>query len=177
MDVQLTTRNLDVTPRLQEYVEKKVAKLDRYLLGIDQVRVDLAVENTRSSAHRQVAQLTLWVGGTMLRAEERAADMFSAIDAALDKLQRQIARFKKRRQDRRQRAGEEAAAEMEEAATGRIVRVKQFEVTMMTTDQAIEQMELLGHQFFVFVNSENEQINVVYRREDGNYGLIVPQVE
>jgi len=175
MHIQLVTRNLEATPRLRGYVEKKVSKLERYLPDIDEVRVDLAVENTRSSAHRQVAQLTMWVGGTMLRAEERAPDMFAAIDAALDKMRRQISRYKKRRQDRWQRAAEETIPE-EEAPEGEVVRVKRFDVVPMTTEEAIEQMELLGHQFFVFLDADEGDISVVYRRKDGNYGLIVPQV-
>ncbi len=177
MEIQLNTRNLEVTPRLQEYVNTKVSKLDRYLSNIDEVRVDLAVENTRSSADRQIAQLTIWTGGTMLRAEERAADMFAAIDTALNKMRRQISRYKKRRQSRRQRPEEEIAPQAEETLMGEVVRVKQFDVVPMVPTEAIEQMELLGHQFFVFLNAEEGDINVIYRRQDGNYGLIMPQVQ
>jgi len=175
MDVQLSARNLEVTPRLQGYVEKKVGRLGRYLPEIDEVRVDLAVESTRSSSHRQVAQLTVRVRGTILRAEERTSDMFAAIDAALDKMRRQISRYKTRRRDRWQRAEEEARLE-EEAPPVEIVRVKRFEVMPMAPAEAIEQMELLGHQFFVFLNGEEGGINVVYRRRTGNYGLLVPEL-
>ncbi|RLC67525.1 MAG: ribosome-associated translation inhibitor RaiA, partial [Chloroflexi bacterium] len=100
MEVSIVTRNLEVTPRLQEYVEQKVSKLDRYLSSIDEARVDLAVENTRNAAHRQVAQLTVRTKGTILRAEERTQDMFASIDAVLDKMYRQIARYKGKRRDR-----------------------------------------------------------------------------
>ncbi|MGB9777403.1 MAG: ribosome hibernation-promoting factor, HPF/YfiA family [Anaerolineae bacterium] len=179
MEIQLFTRNMELTPRLQEYVEKKVGKLSRYLPNITDVRVDLSVENTRSSAERQVAQLTIRTPRVMLRAEERASDMFTAIDAALDKMRRQITRYKTRRQDRWQRAeGEEEEWEetSEEAISGKVVRVKRFEMFPMTPEEAIEQMELLGHQFFVFLNAEEGGINVVYRRRDGDYGLIVPEL-
>jgi putative sigma-54 modulation protein len=178
MDIQLNTRKLEVTPRLEEYVEKKVSKLGRYLSDVDRVRVDLATQNTRSANDRQIAQLTMWVRGTMLRTEERAADIFTAIDASVDKMQRQISRYKKRRQDRWQRA-EGAVPELEEeqAPAGSIVRVKRFEVLPMVPEEAVEQMELLGHQFFVFLNAEEGGINVVYRRRDGDYGLIVPQAQ
>ncbi len=177
MEIQLYSRNLEVTPRLREYVEKKVAKLDRYL-DIEEARVDLAVENTRSSAHRQVAQLTIRSRGTILRAEERASDMFTAIDTALDKMRRQITRYKSRREDRRKR-GEEIVPpeEAEETPGGEVVRVKRFEVVPMTREEAIEQMELLGHQFFVFFDPDEGGISVLYRRRDGNYGLIVPRVQ
>jgi putative sigma-54 modulation protein len=175
MGIQLFARNLEITPRLQKYVEKKVRKLDRYLSEIDEVRVDLAVENTRSSAHRQVAQMTVRTRGTMLRSEERAADMFAAIDAALDKMRRQVSRYKKRRLDRWQRAEEEALHE-EEVQPVEIVRVKRFEVLPMTPAEAIEQMELLGHQFFVFLDAEEGALKVAYRRRDETYGLLVPEV-
>ncbi len=182
MEIQLFTRNMELTPRLQEYVQKKVGKLSRYLPNITDVRVDLSVENTRSSAQRQVAQLTIRTPRVMLRAEERASDMFAAIDAALDKMRRQITRYKTRRQDRWQRAEgeeeewEETALPSEEAISGKVVRVKRFEMFPMTPEEAIEQMELLGHQFFVFLNAEEGGINVIYRRRDGDYGLIVPEL-
>ncbi len=182
MEIQMFTRNMELTPRLQEYVEKKVSKLSRYLPNITDIRVDLSVENTRSSAQRQVAQLTIRTPRVMLRAEERAADIFAAIDAALDKMRRQITRYKTRRQDRWQRVEgeeegwEEAALLTEEAISGRVVRVKRFEMFPMTPEEAIEQMELLGHQFFVFLNAEEGGINVIYRRRDGDYGLIIPEL-
>lgn len=181
MEIQLFTRNMELTPRLQEYVEKKVNKLSRYLPNITDVRVDLSVENTRSSAHRQVAQLTIRTPRVMLRAEERASDMFAAIDAALDKMRRQITRYKTRRQDRWQRAEgeeewEETALPPEEAISGKVVRVKRFEMVPMTPEEAIEQMELLGHQFFLFLSAEEGGINVIYRRRDGDYGLIIPEL-
>lgn len=177
MEIQLTGRNLEITPHLQTYVNQKVKKLSRYLPTLDVVRVDLAIEKTRSNSDRQVAQLTLRTGGTMLRAEERAADMLVAIDTAVDKMRRQIRRYKTRRQDRWQRTGEEETEEgvPEEATEGEIVRVKRFEVVPMTPTEAIEQMELLGHQFFVFLNADEGSINVLYRRNDGNYGLIMPE--
>ena len=175
MEIQLFARNLEITPRLREYVETKVGKLDRYL-DIDSARVDLVVENTRSSAHRQVAQLTVRTRGTILRVEERASDMFAAIDMALDKMRRRVSRYKKRRQDRRQRGGEVPLEEGEEVGGGEIVRVKRFELVPMTPSEAVEQMELLGHQFFVFFDADEGGVSVVYRRRDGNYGLIVPAV-
>jgi putative sigma-54 modulation protein len=182
MEIQLFARNMALTPRLQEYVEKKVGKLSRYLPNITDVRVDLSVENTRSSAQRQVAQLTIRTPRVMLRAEERASDMFTAIDAAIDKMRRQITRYKTRRQDRWQRVEgeeeewEETSLSPEEAISGKVVRVKRFEMVPMTPEEAIEQMELLGHQFFVFLNAEEGGINVIYRRQNGDYGLIIPEL-
>jgi putative sigma-54 modulation protein len=174
---------MEVTPRLREYLDKKISKLDRFLPNVDEIRVDLAVEDTRASADSQIAQLTLWSNGTMLRSEERAGDMFVAIDAAISKMRRQISRYKKRRQDRWQQRPPEAPTppepetweEDEPVFEGEIVRMKRFEVIAMMPAEAIEQMELLGHQFFVFLNAEDGNIAVVYRRRDANYGLILPE--
>jgi putative sigma-54 modulation protein len=177
MEVSISARNLEITPRLREYVESKVSKLDRYLPYIDDARVDLRVENTRSAEDRQVAQLTVRARGTILRAEERSGDMFASIDAVLDKTYRQIARYKGKQHDRWHGVGEEPPVdESVEEAAGEIVRVKRFEVRPMSPAEAIEQMELLGHVFFLFLNSEEEAVSVVYKRRDGDYGLLVPEM-
>lgn len=178
MDVSIFTRKLDMTPRLREYVETKVEKLDRYLPTIEEVRIDLETEDTRSDEDRQVAQLTVWTGGTILRAEERTGDIFASVDAVLDKMYRQIARYKGKRLDRWHSSVEPLPIEEleEEEPQGEIVRVKRFEVRPMTPEEAIEQMELLGHHFFVFLNAEEGTLNTVYKRRDDNYGLLQPQI-
>jgi putative sigma-54 modulation protein len=168
---------MEMTPRLREYVERKVEKLDRYLPSIEEARVELKVENTRSADHSQVAQLTVRVRGAILRAEERTSDMFASIDAVLDKMYRQIGRYKGKRQDRWHAVIEELPIEeLVEEPEGEIVRVKRFEVLPMSPEEAIEQMELLGHRFYVFMNADEEAVNVVYRRDDGNYGLLQPEL-
>jgi len=178
MQLIIQGRGIEITDRLREYVEKKVGKLDRYLPTIQEARVELFSENTKNAKHRQVAELTLRAKGTILRAEERSSDIFAAIDTVLDKMYRQIVRYKGKRQDRRMQ-GEmpPLAEEMEELeeSVGRIVRVKRFQVVPMTEEEAIEQMELLGHDFFIFYNANTDGINVLYRRKDGNYGLIQPE--
>ena len=176
MEVSIFARNMDVTPRLTEYVERKVGKLDRYLPWIDDVRVDLRVENTRSAAHRQVAQLTVKSRGTILRAEERTGDMFASIDTVLDKMYRQIARYKGKLVDRWHAGAEELPVEeLEEETRGEVVRVKRFELRPMSPAEAVEQMELLGHHFYLFLNADENAVNVVYARNDGNYGLLQPE--
>jgi len=168
---------MEMTPRLREYVERKVEKLDRYLPSIEEARVELKVESTRSADHSQVAQLTVRVRGAILRAEERTSDMFASIDAVLDKMYRQIGRYKGKRQDRWHAVIEELPIEEPvEEPEGEIVRVKRFEVLPMSPEEAIEQMELLGHRFYVFMNADEEAINVVYRRDNGNYGLLQPEL-
>lgn len=176
MEVSIFARNMEMTPRLREYVKRKVGKLDRYLPLVDEARVELKVENTRSANHRQVAQLTVRARGTILRAEERTNDMFASIDAVLDKMYRQIARYKGKRQNRWHAAVEELPIEESvEEPVGEIVRVKRFEIRPMSPAEAIEQMELLGHRFYVFLNADEDAVNVVYRRDDGNYGLLQPE--
>ena len=154
---------------------KKVGKLDRYLPTITEARIELSVEGAKSAKDRQVAQLTVRSKGTFLRAEERTADMFTSIDATVDKMYRQIARYKGKRQNRWHTVVEELPVEEPaEESGGEIVRVKRFELRPMMPEEAVEQMDLLGHHFYVFLNVEEGAINVVYRRDDGNYGLLQP---
>ncbi len=185
MNLIIQTHNVELTDWLRQYVEKKIGKLERYLPDIDEVRVELREERTRSASDRAVAQVTLRSRRTILRAEERTGDMFASIDAVSDKLERRIRRFKGKRARNHKRAIAEVAeleesmtpvAEMvaEEVPEQAIVRRKRFEVYPMDPTEAIEQMELLGHDFFVFLNAETGQINVLYRRRNGDYGLIEP---
>jgi len=176
MQLIIQGKNIEVTDRLREYVEKKIGKLDRYLPTITEARVELSVEKAKSAKDRQVAQLTVRSKGTILRAEEATADMFASIDAIVDKMYRQIARYKGKRYGRGRGPGEMPPVEEYEEEPRRIVRVKRFPMTPMDEEEAIEQMELLGHDFFVFFNANTEEINVLYRRKDGNYGLIVPEL-
>jgi putative sigma-54 modulation protein len=128
--------------------------------------------------------VTIWANGSILRAEEKSADLFAAVDAVTDKMERQIERFKGKRRRRRQQGAPAAAfpaslemEEEEEAGSGpAIVRVKQFPISPMSVEEAIDQMELLGHDFFVFYNADTNSMNVVYRRKDGNYGLLQPEL-
>jgi len=181
MQLIIQGKNIEVTDRLQEYVEKKVSRLDRYLSNITEARVELLTESARSAEHRQVAQLTLRTKGKILRAEVRTDDIFTSIDAMMDKIHRQIDRYKGKRQDR-SRSVEEMPLpdefyeefEEEDELAPRIVRIKRFDMVPMDEEEAIEQMELLGHSFFVFYNINDDGINVLYRRRDDSYGLIQP---
>ena len=183
MQIIVQGRNVQVTDRLHEYVEDKVDKLDRYLSTITEARMELAIEKTRSAEDRQVAQLTVRAKGTLLRSEERSADMFTSVDMVMDKMKRQIDRFKSKRRSRLRGAAVEPATDMmveeeeEESEETRIVRTKRFRITPMDPEEAVEQMELLGHTFFVFYNVDEGQINVVYARRDGDYGLIQPELD
>jgi putative sigma-54 modulation protein len=190
MQLIVQGKNIQVTDRLRDYVETKVDRLDRYLPTITDARMDLATESTRSYGDRQVAQLTVHSKGMMLRAEERSGDIFTSVDMVMDKMKRQIDRYKSKRRDRIRevQTGELPEVEMieeeeyddeeydDEESGGAIVRVKRFRVAPMSPEEAVEQMELLGHDFFVFYNADGGQFNVVYRRRDGDYGLIQPEL-
>ena len=188
MELLISGRNIEVTQRLENYVDKKTGKLDRYMPDLTAINVDLSTENTRSAAERQVAQITIRDSrGTILRAEERSNDMFAAIDAVVDKLYRQIHRYQGKRRRKWRNGGNEDpypepllvedAIEEDEEETQTIVRQKRFLLQPMLAEEAIEQMELLGHDFFVFYNADEASINVVYRRRDGNYGLLQPELD
>ncbi|MCJ7534276.1 MAG: ribosome-associated translation inhibitor RaiA [Anaerolineales bacterium] len=183
-EIEITGRNMEITDRLNDYVTKKVSKLDRYLNDIDEVHVELAhAKSARSASDRQVAQLTIRGKGFILRSEERADDIYAALDTALDKMQRRIERYKGKR-NRGRGDGRSAAdvvpypeSEEDEYEQPLIARRKHFVVSPMDEVEAIEQMNLLGHEdFFVFYNATTNTINVLYTRRDGTYGLIVPEI-
>ncbi|HSK65847.1 MAG TPA: ribosome-associated translation inhibitor RaiA [Anaerolineales bacterium] len=185
--IEIVTRNMRLTDSLKEYIEKKAAKLERHLQDIDEIRVEVShVKSARNATDRQVSQLTVHGKGFILRTEERADDIHAAFDLALDKMQRQVERFKGKRH-RGRGDGRSAAEVVEEEQipvdeeTGEllpfIVRRKKFIVMPMDEDEAVEQMRLLGHDnFFIFFNAEQNSIQVLYRRRNGTYGLIEPVV-
>lgn len=184
MELQILSSNMEVTPRLRDYVEKKTSRLDRYLPKLSSVQVELAMENTRSAVQRHVAEITIRdERGTILRAEERNSDMFAAIDAVVDKLYRQIERYRGKRKAKVRGKGEELdlgeplpIAEEHFEEDHAIVRYKRFALHPMSAEEAIDQMELLGHDFYVFFSSDDDAVNVLYRRQDGSYGLLQPEM-
>ena len=182
LDVAVKGKDMEVTPQLDEYVRKKVAKLDRHLDNLEEVHVELTyVRSARSSSDRQVAQMTARGPSILLRAEERSEDMYASVDKALDKLTRRLERYKgKHYRGRGHGTGMAEAARatpVEEGPPGEglIARRKRFELIPMDEAEALEQMLLLGHEnFFVFLNVRSEHINILYRRRDGTYGIIEP---
>ena len=184
LDVQVYGRNVEVTDRIYDYARKKVSKLDRFLNDIEEARIDLAyIKSARSASDRQVAQITVRGKGYILRAEERSDDVYTALDSAMEKLQRQMERFKGKRQ--RGRGDGKAASQVVPATSevegeedrSLIVRRKKFVLTPMDEVEALEQMKLLSHEdFFVFYNSVSNSVNVLYLRRDGLYGLIETEI-
>ena len=189
MELTITAKNLRLTDAIQEYAEKRLSRLDRRLRHPVPLSLELRQEGTRRADDRFVAEITATLKAAILRGEERGPTINAAIDSATAVVERQIRRYKTKHFERVRKATrfEQVLADqfvdltdeepVKELPDGRVVRTKEHAVKPMTVDEAAEQMELLGHSFFVFLNVENGGINVVYRRHDGDYGLIVPERE
>ena len=185
MELQISSKNMEISPTDRSYVQKKIVKLARYLPNITEAKVEIHEEGTKSPQHRFTAQVTLNSKGILLRGEERGERVRVAVDAVSNVLARQIERYKGKLYDKgrgvsisRKSAGSKAVAGNVEARDWpKIVRVKRFAVKPMSVIEAAEQMELLGHSFFLFVNDEDDTLNLLYRRGDGNYGLIEPELD
>lgn len=171
MNLQVRGRNIEVTDALKDYVLKRVGKLDKYLDNAVDAMATMSVEK---GIHR--IEVTIPLNGMYLRGEEGTGDMYSSIDLVVEKLEKQINKYKGKLSRRGVRfAGEPRyvpSTPVQEDDTPRLVRTKRFAIKPMPVEEAVLQMNLLGHSFFVFSNAETEQVNVVYKRKDGNYGLI-----
>jgi putative sigma-54 modulation protein len=178
MRLQVKGKNLDVSDSIRTYAEDKLRKLERQLADPTQIELELSVERNPSISANHVAEATIWTKGPTLRAREASADMRASIDQLVDKLERQVQRY---RQKRRRRSGRDNGTTLDagpppgEDSEPVIVKTKQFAVKPMGPEEAVLQLELVGHDFFVFENAETGEVNVVYRRRDGDYGLIEPQ--
>lgn len=174
MVVTVTGKNVEVTNALKEYAEKKVAKIDKFFeKSPGEAKVTLSTERSK-----HVVDITVQVNGILLRGEERTGDMYASIDGAIEKIERQIHKFKTRINRKLREENQVVVTtppQNEEAAAPVIKRTKRFAIKPMSVEEAVMQMDLLGHDFYVFSNSDTEEVNVVYRRKDGNYGLIEPE--
>jgi putative sigma-54 modulation protein len=180
MRLQVKGRNLEISEQIRTYAEEKLGKLDRLVSDPTRVELELAVEKNPSIHDNHVAEATVWTKGPVLHAREASSDMKASIDQLVSKLERQVKRYREKRRVAPRRhardggfAAEAAPVEVEEDETT-IVKTKQFSVAPMSPEEAVLQLELVGHDFFVFRNAETDTINVVYRRRDGDYGLIEP---
>ena len=178
MRLQVKGKNVEVSEQIRAYAEEKLAKLERHLNGPTRVELELAVEKNPSIAANNVAEATIWTKGPVLRARESSADMKASIDQLADKLERQVTRYreKRRRHGGRTEPAQEPMPALPEEGDGLpIVKMKQFAIKPMSPEEAVLQLELIGHDFFVFRNADSSEVNVVYRRRGGGYGLIEPQ--
>lgn len=183
MNLAVRGNKIDLDQSVEAYVEKKMLPLSRVLPSILEIKVEISREKTKAPQNRYVVQITVNSNGTLIRAEEKEADLYSAIDAAADVMRRQARRFKdryylKHRRTARHKREVPPSLTSGEAGgiTAKIVKTKRFAVRLMTVHEAAEQMELLGHDFFIFLNAGNNSLNVLYRRQDQSYGIIEPEI-
>lgn len=191
MKIMTYGKNIDVTPALKKHAEEKVQKLERYFNGEPmEVQISMEVEK-----ERHIVEVTAFVKGLILRGEEASGDMYASIDGVMDKLERQVRKYKTKIHDRyiekKQEYKEEYKEKRKEQVLNhklgndeenvdtdvfepQIVRTKRFPMKPMNVEEACMQMDLLDHDFFVFHNADTEETNVVYKRNDGHYGLIEP---
>jgi putative sigma-54 modulation protein len=189
MEVQIKAKDYKVGPGLREFIQERMNKLDRFIGQGRTAKIELTYEHPRTGGERYTVQLTIPGRHTILRAEEQHAEIHRAIDLTVEKMMRQIERYHNKRTDRRKHVpvseftaipeptaaelAADGAAEDDEERT-EVVRRKRFILKPMSSEEAIDQLELLGHDFFVFLSAEDNQVNVLYRRKNGDYGLIQP---
>lgn len=188
MDVEIRGKKLQLSRAVEIYVSKKMGKLVHILPSITETKVEISKEKAKSPTNRYVVQVTVKSNGMLIRAEEKQADVYAAVDAADDVIRKQIRRLKgkyylksRRAARHRKEMGAPALAEAEidieeKRSPDVVVKAKRFPIKLMTVEEASVQMELLGHDFFIFLNADNNSFNVLYRRKDGYYGLIEPEV-
>lgn len=177
MKITVTGKNIDVTDALRDNTLKKINKLDKYFNPDVEAQVTLSVQK-----NHHIIEVTIPFDGVILRGEESTEDMYTSIDKVLDKLERQIRKHKTRLERKLRENSLKQFDSMpvdpddkEEAYNPLIVKTKKFAIKPMPVDEAVMQMDLLGHSFYVFLNAETEEVNVVYKRKDGRYGLIEPE--
>jgi ribosome hibernation promoting factor len=171
MNITVIGRHMEVTDALKSYAEDKVKKLEKYLPGGAEATVTLGVEK-----YRRRAEVQIKVDGLLIQAQDVEDEMYSSIDKVLDKVSRRVKKYKERLKEKKGR-GEEKLAGVEEGPVEKIpeiIKTKRFDMKPMTAEEAVMQMELLDKEFFVFSNIGTGDLNVIYRRNDGNIGLIEP---
>jgi putative sigma-54 modulation protein len=178
--LQVKGKNVDLTDSLKDYALQKLGKLEKHLNDAARLELELHVEKNPSISQNQVAEATVWTKGPVLRARESSTDMKASIDQLVEKLERQARRYRDKRRRGPSRGNNDQGVEgipvVLSEETPVIVKTKQFAIKPMTPEEAVLQLELIGHDFFVFQNADTNDVNVLYRRRDGNYGLIEPRV-
>lgn len=179
MELQITGTNMQIPPEVHLYIEEKFNKLTKHLPDIIDIKVEISEEGTKSRQQRYLVRATVnsGVGGPIFHGEERAEDLLIATDKATKALTRQLEKRKGKLYDRGKgnKLVRGKYQQTEPAANiKKIVKTKRFSVDTMTQEEAIEQMEHLGHDFFLFVESKSDEVELLYRRKDGNYGIIQP---
>jgi putative sigma-54 modulation protein len=178
MELHIAGTNMSITAETQHYIEQKLEKLNRHKPDISDIKIEVSEENTKSPEARFLIRITVQSGGGAIHGLERAESVFAAVDKTVDVMARQLERRKGKLYDRgrgNKLARGKYVSQEQAASERKIVKRKRFAIEPMTVEDAIDQMEGLGHSFFLFVDSTNEQTRLLYRRNDGNYGLIEPE--
>jgi putative sigma-54 modulation protein len=174
MEISVRGKHVEITTALRDYVEKKVGKLERYTDAPVNAQVRLNVEHGQ-----HIVEVTAAVNGQLLRGEEGTTDMYASIDLVTDKLEKQMLKYKARLRKRGKDIGlveEPTLHAKNEDQNGKLVRSKRFPAKPLSLEEAMVQIEMLSHDFFVFTNEVSNRTNVLYRRKDGNYGLLEPDM-
>lgn len=192
MEIKIQAKNIALNQNAESYIYKKFDRIQRHLNNIGDATIEVSRTKSRSASDRVKAQMTLSVGKYTLRGQDSGVNLFAAVDGVADVVNRQIDRFKSRvyhteQAKKRRLALREVQADIildappeteqeDDSDMGEIVRTKRFTMTPMTIEDAILQMEMLGHSFFLFFNTDTDEYNVAYRRNDGDYGVIEPEL-
>ena len=179
MELQITGLNMEVSSEVRRYVERKIGKLTRHFPNIIESIVEISQEKTRSPQQKFMVRASVTGSGVNLHSQERGEDLFQAIDKTTSVLDRQLERQKGKLYEKGKGsslARGEFKAETAQAFQPEVVKVKRFAMKPMPVIEAAEQMQILGHSFFFFLNTDTEEYNVLYQRQDGNYGLIEPEL-
>ena len=178
MELQIAGTNVDITAETQQYIEEKLARLNRHKPDISDIKIEISEENTKSPDARFLMRVAVQSRTGTMHGLERAESVFAAVDKAVDVMARQLERRKGKLYDRGRGnklvRGKFVPQEQTESER-KVVKRKRFAIEPMTVGEAIDQMEGLGHSFFLFIDSSNDETRLLYRRNDGNYGLIEPE--
>jgi putative sigma-54 modulation protein len=190
MKLVIQGKNIDITPAIREYIHQKIEKAaSHYQALMTEVDIHLSVARNPRINPKQTAEVTIYANGSVIRAEESTENLYASIDLVADKIARQLRKYKERRNDRRTQANTKTGEQVEELSVATnligdrtpqlpeaVVRVKYFEMPPMTVQAALEQLEVVDHDFYMFRNVESGEINVIYERNHGGYGVIQPRL-
>lgn len=178
MQINITGKNVSISQAMQDYVEKKISKLSRFFDQISHAEVVFKGEDRKDARKSHIVEVTLDVNGTIIKASEENQDFRACIDLVIDKLESQLKKYREKLIERGRRGPSirEILTEKEESKS-KVVKVKKFGLKPMDIEEAILQMEMLGHDFFLYLDAETNKIALLYKRKDGNYGLIITEEE
>jgi putative sigma-54 modulation protein len=189
MKLVIHGRNIEITDAIREYVHQKIEKAASHFLNTtNEIDVHLSVARNPRIDSKQTAEVTVYANGAVIRAEEGSENLYASIDLVADKIARQLRKYKERRLDKKTQAHVKTSEVIEQAPVGidligtrtpelpaEVVRTKYFAMPPMTIEEALEQLQLVGHDFYMFCNAETGEINVIYERNHGGYGVIQPR--